>query len=88
MSILFYNFSEEIHLPDQVRELEIVIGIPFFRQALTSFFMILEYLLLARRVSGKTQAGFEPMWDLSESIIARSLSSTFYGNPRPGRDPA
>ena len=35
MSILFYNFSGEIHLPDQVRELEIVIGIPFFRQALT-----------------------------------------------------
>ena len=34
MSILFYNFSGEIHLPDQVRELEIVIGIPFFRQAL------------------------------------------------------
>jgi len=35
MSILFYNFSGEIHLPDQVRELEIVIGIPFFRQALS-----------------------------------------------------
>ena len=44
MSILFYNFSGEIHLPDQVRELEIVIGIPFFRQALR---LLLEIILIA-----------------------------------------